>query len=80
KFMPCFDGPYEIIHCFPECSTYTLLMPNSPGVFPAIHASQLHHFVANDSDLFPSRELEQLEAVQIDGTGKEEWFVEKIIN
>ncbi|KAG9223840.1 hypothetical protein CCMSSC00406_0007702 [Pleurotus cornucopiae] len=80
KFMPRYDGPYEITRCFPERSTYTLLMPNSPDVFPTFHASQLRRFVENDVELFPSRELDRPEAVIVDGTGEEEWLVDKIVD
>lgn len=79
KFMPRFDGPYKVTRAFPERWTYTLLMPNSPGIFPMFHASQLRAFTPNDPDLFPSRELERPDAVQTD-EGDEEWFVEKIID
>ncbi|KAG9225880.1 hypothetical protein CCMSSC00406_0006498 [Pleurotus cornucopiae] len=78
KFMPRFDGPYKIIRANPSRSSYTLDMPNTPNTFPTFHASLLRPFVANDSDLFPSRELEQPDPVQVDG--EEEWLVECIID
>lgn len=77
--MPRFDGPYEIIHAFPERSTYTLLMPNSPDVFPTFHTSQLRRFTPNDGDLFPSRTLERPDAIITDD-GEEEWLVDEIID
>ncbi len=76
KFMPRFDGPYEITKAFPEKSTYTLNMPNS-NVFPTFHASQLKRFVPNDDTLFPSRTLEEPEAV-VNDEGEEEWYVDSI--
>lgn len=51
-------------------------MPNS-NVFPTFHASQLKRFVPNDDTLFPSRTLEQPEAVMND-EGEEEWYVDSI--
>ncbi|KDQ25432.1 hypothetical protein PLEOSDRAFT_1017047, partial [Pleurotus ostreatus PC15] len=78
KFMPRFDGPYEITKAFPEKSTYTLFMPNSPNIFPTFHASQLRRFMPNDASLFPSHELERPESVETnDG---EEWLVERILD
>lgn len=78
KFMPRFDGPYEISKAFPEKSTYTLIMPNSPNVFPTFHASQLRPFVPNDATLFPDREFERPPAIET-GDG-DEWLVERIID
>ena len=75
KFMPRFDGPYEITKAFLEQSTYTLNMPNS-NVFPTFHASQLKCFVPNNDALFPSRTLEEPEAV-VNDEG-EEWYVDSI--
>jgi hypothetical protein len=57
KFMPRFDGPYTILDAHPETSTYTLDLPNSPNIFPTFHSSQLRTFHANDTALFPSRDL-----------------------
>ncbi|KDQ23945.1 hypothetical protein PLEOSDRAFT_1017048, partial [Pleurotus ostreatus PC15] len=59
KFMPRFDGPYEILHANPEKSSYTLNMPNTDKFFPTFHSSHLRPFIANDSNLFPSRKLER---------------------
>jgi hypothetical protein len=56
KFMPCFDGPYVIIDANPTLSSYTLEMPNNPGIFPTFHISELKRFTENDATLFPSRE------------------------
>lgn len=72
KFMPRFDGPYKIVHANPERSSYTLDMPNAPNVFPTFHGNLLRRYVANDGDLFPSRELEQPGSIDVDGV--EEWL------
>lgn len=58
KFFPQWDGPFTVIKSFPETSSYTLNLPNSPNVFPTFHASLLKRFNENDATLFPSRELE----------------------
>lgn len=78
KFMPRYDGPYKIIAANPEKSSYTLDMPNAPNTFPTFHCSLLRPFTANNTDLFPSRELERPRAVNVDN--KDEWFVDKIID
>jgi hypothetical protein len=41
KFMPRYDGPYNILESHPETSIYTLDLPNSPNIFPIFHVSQL---------------------------------------
>jgi hypothetical protein len=56
KFLPHYDGPYNIIDSFPDFSAYKLELPNSLNVFPTFHASQLKHYVTNDPTLFPSCE------------------------
>ncbi len=56
KFMPRFDGPYLITFSNPELSSYTLDIPNSPPCFNTFHISELHKFISNDKDLFPSRD------------------------
>jgi hypothetical protein len=56
KFMPRFDGPYLIIDANPTLSSYTLELPNNPGLFPTFHSSELKRCPENDASLFPSRE------------------------
>ena len=56
KFMPRNNGPYTITHAFPECSEYTLKLPNNPNTFPSFHAHLLKRYVPNDLLLFPDRE------------------------
>lgn len=41
KFMPRFDGPYEVMKSFPETSDYMLELPRSSKVFPTFHSSHL---------------------------------------
>jgi RNase H-like domain found in reverse transcriptase/Integrase zinc binding domain len=41
KFLPRFDGPYKVTKAYPETSSYTLDMLNSPNVFLSYHASEL---------------------------------------
>lgn len=79
KFMPQFDGPYEVIHANPEKSSYTLNLPNTDNVFPTFHSSLLCPFVPNNGNLFPSRELERPAAITGE-SGDEEYFVDRIID
>jgi len=79
KFFPRYDGPYTIIDHFPQFSTYTLELPNSPNVFPTFHASELKPHVSNDASLFPSREHARPGPV-VTAEGIEEFAVEHIID
>lgn len=77
--MPRFDRPYKISRCHPEKSTYTLEMPNSPNIFPTFRSSQLCAYLPNNSNLFPSCELERPDSITME-IGDDEWFVEKIVD
>jgi len=79
KFFPRWDGPFIVTRTFPETSSYTLALPNSPNAFPTFHASLLKRFNENDSILFPSRELERPEPVMTEN-GLEEYHIEKIVD
>lgn len=79
KFVPRFDGPYTIVKAFPEKSVYTLDLPNSPGTFPTFHASLLNKYIANDASLFPSRQLDEPDAV-VTIEGDDYWDIEEIID
>src|ERR1700733_9024502 len=79
KFFLRYDGPYTIIDHFPQFSTYTLELPNSPNVFPTFHASELKPYVANDASLFPSREHVRPGPV-VTAEGVEEYAVERVID
>lgn len=79
KFMPRWDGKYKVIRAFPESSSYTLHLPQSPNVFPTFHASELRPYNANDPSLFPSREHPRPAPV-VTPDGQEEWLVDKIVD
>ena len=78
KFMPRYDGPYQIIDVHPEASTVTLEMPNAPNLFPTFHISNIKPWFPNDDEKFPSRTLEQ--PGPIDVNGQEEFLVDSIID
>jgi hypothetical protein len=41
KFMPHYNGPYEITNTAPEISTITINLPNHPNFFLTFHTSQV---------------------------------------
>jgi hypothetical protein len=79
KFLPRFDGPFTVTKIHPLFSMYEIDMPNNPNSFPVFHASELKRHVANDGNLFPSREFARPGPVLMEN-GEEEWAVEKIID
>jgi hypothetical protein len=80
KFMPRFDGPYDIIGIHPECSTITLDMSAQPGVYPTFHTSEIEPYIENDPDLFPNRELPQPGPMISGDSCNEEWEIADIID
>ncbi|RDB23205.1 Transposon Tf2-9 polyprotein [Hypsizygus marmoreus] len=79
KFMPRFDGPYEITRAYPESSLYTLHLPESTHIHPSFHSSQLRKYTENDNILFPARTLPRPGPV-VTADGASEYFIEKIID
>jgi len=79
KFIPCFDGPYDIVNSMPEFSAYTLDLPNSPNIFPTFHSSQLKCFTTNDVSLFPSHEHTWPGPIMTP-EGLEEYVIERILD
>ena len=78
KFMPRFDGPYEVIKAHPETSNYTLKFPRATNIFPTFHISQLKPFIPNNDSKYPSRTFKIPEPVWVEGY--EEHFVDKIVD
>jgi hypothetical protein len=78
KFMPRFDGPYEIIDTHQDASTATLDMPNAPNLFPTFHISNIKPWHANDDIKYPSRTLAQPGSIDVNGV--EEFLVDSIID
>jgi hypothetical protein len=66
KFLPMFDGPYTIVEIHPIFSTYKLKMLNS-DLFLIFHASELKHFIPNNSNLFPSHEFNRPGPIIMEG-------------
>ena len=79
KFMPRFDGPYDILQSFPESSSYKLKLPPTSKVHPMFYIAQLRTHVANDDDLFPGRaHIPPKPLVTTDGTT--EYFIDRILD
>lgn len=57
KFMPCWDGPYEVLEAFLDSSTYRLVLPPLSSCYAMFHVSQLKTHVENDSILFLGRTM-----------------------
>ena len=79
KFMPRFDGPYEVVKAHPEKSEYTLRLPNNPKTFPGFHASLLKPFIPNDPEAFPDRVLPK-PGIVVTEDGTEETLIDKIVD
>jgi len=78
KFMPRYDGPYEVIDVNKGASTVTLDIPNAPNLFPTFHTSHLKMWTPNDDEKYPSRTLEKPGPINVDGV--EEFLVDRIID
>ena len=79
KFMPCFDGPYEILQVHPESSAYTLQLPPALKAHPTFHILNLRWNIANNNNLFPSCAHHPPQPlVTVDGTT--EYFINKMLN
>jgi hypothetical protein len=78
KFMPRFDGPYDIIATNEKHSTVTLLLPHAPNAFPVFHSSEVIPFLENDNTLFPDRVPTPPEPLLING--EQEFFIDKIVD
>ncbi|KAF7783245.1 hypothetical protein Agabi119p4_2621 [Agaricus bisporus var. burnettii] len=78
KFMPRFDGPFQIVKAHPESSSYTLSLPPSATFHPTFHVSQLRRFIPNDDTAFPSRKPCNPEPTLVDGDW--EHVIERIID
>ena len=78
KFMPRYDGLYEITATNEKHSTITLALPHNPHTFPIFHTSEVQPFHENDDELFPDRALKPPAPITI--AGEQEFFIEKIVD
>jgi hypothetical protein len=79
KFMPRFDGPYEILKAYLDSSTYTLRLPEHSKIHHTFHASLLRPYITNDPDLFPRRMIQRPGPI-VTADGESEYFIEKVID
>ncbi|KAJ3576874.1 hypothetical protein NP233_g105 [Leucocoprinus birnbaumii] len=79
KFMPRYDGPFQVLKAHPETSSYTLKLPTHSRIHPTFHVSQLKRFVPNDNALFPDRVNEEPGPILTD-EGNWEHVVDKIVD
>ena len=78
KFMPRFDGPYQITETDERHSTVTLALPKQAAIFPVFHTSEVKLFKENDDSLFPTCALIPPDPVLI--KGQQEFYVDKIVD
>jgi Chromo (CHRromatin Organisation MOdifier) domain len=78
KFMPRFDGPYEVVEAHPETSTYTLKLLFSDVKQDGFHGRLLRPWRPNNPELFPDRQLPK-PGPTLNKQGEPEWEVEEII-
>jgi hypothetical protein len=78
KFMPRYDGPYEVVDANNEASVVELQIPSAPNIFPKFHTSLVKPFHQNDDSKFPSRTLETPGPVEVDGA--EEYYIDRILD
>jgi hypothetical protein len=71
KFMPRFDGPFEVTKAFPESSTYTLHLPEATKIYQTFHSSLLRPYIENDNILFPSCKFDR----PVTAEGETEYFI-----
>jgi len=57
KFMPHFDGLYEVTNVHKKASTVTIDVPTQPNTFPTYHISQIKPFNINNKKKYPSQIL-----------------------
>ena len=55
KFMPQYDGLYDIIQAYPENSSYKLVLPPTSKAHPMFHIAHLQSYIPNNDTLFPEQ-------------------------
>ncbi|EGU13057.1 RNA binding protein [Rhodotorula toruloides ATCC 204091] len=78
KLFARWDGPYEVVECFPDSSTYRLNLPFADRSHPVFHASKVKAYHPNNVDDFPAREPPRPEPMDVEG--EEEYIVEAIVD
>ena len=79
KLVPKYIGPYKIVKAHNKASTVTLKLPPAliaRRINPTFHMGLIQKFVANNDELFPSRDVKSFYDFRKDD--KQEWLVEEI--
>lgn len=79
KFMPHWDGPYNVLEAFPEILTYKLALPPPASRFTTFHVSLLKRHIENNDELFPGRWMEKSGPIVMP-KGSTEYFMDKILD
>ena len=78
KFMPCYDGPYNVIQAYPESSSYKLILPPTSKAHPTFHVANLQLYIPNNNTLFPEHASHTLQPL-ITTDGSTEYFTDHIL-
>ena len=78
KFMPRYDGPYDVIQAYPESSSYKLILPPTSKAHPTFRVANLRLYVPNDNTLFPERASHAPQPL-ITADGSMEYFINHIL-
>jgi len=81
KLKPKYIGPYKIVSCHKDVSTYTLELPEEllkRRIHPTFHAKLLRPAILNDDARFPNREVTFF--YDFGDDPEREWLVESIVD
>ena len=78
KFMPHYDGPYDVIQAHPKSSSYKLVLPATSKAHPTFHVMNLWLYIPNDDTLFPEWASHAPQPL-ITADGSMEYFIDCIL-
>lgn len=78
KFMPHYNGPYNVIQAYPKCSSYKLVLALTSKAHPTFHVANLQPYIPNDNTLFPERASHAPQPL-ITADGNTEYFIDHIL-
>lgn len=79
KFMPRYDGPFQVVAVNKSKSMVTLDLPPNSKRHPVFHTSEVLPYIENDPILFPSCEFAKPCPI-LDDNGNEEYIIRDIID
>ena len=80
RFTPKWVGPFKVIAATDKSRVTLQLHGTWRRLFNEFHASKLKLWRSNDLEWFPSRQLEEPDAVAMDRAGEPLWEVEDILD